>query len=479
MVDDLKVIKKKYGEKMSRFCRESFPIILEKNGVLSKLLLDHFHESHDLYDDLVSNNKLYEFKDFIYTLYDEKRIEEYIEVTKTPEELMNEAGYYLYECKTEEEIQKFRKYYVKGEELCTFNGNRLNTNRVFFAVKKNVDEIKRENFPKPEREDLYGTSVISIQFTKDGRNYLSIKNRYNHTVVNPDATFQNNLDNIIEGLTESFEKYYGIKQQTKSNDFEIFDYVMANDGKYYKYNYEINNVYYCPDNIIIDNYKVKNFPKEKYIILDYFVLDLINKKLSSYDNTNFDSFKDTINNIEKINIKKNNNIKEITIQQKDGNIATIYLNKQNCIIKYVNNYVDKIGDNFLYYNECLEELELNNVSLIKDDFLFENQTLQKIELNNAKIIGDTFLNRNEIMDNLNLENVEQIGHCFITNGKLVKFSAPKLKRVGGFFQGHNDCLVEMDTPLLKEHGWGFLQNNEKFKNYFVEKPSKQKQLTLK
>ena len=256
MVDDLKIIKKKYGEKMSHLCRELFPTILEQNGVLSKLMLDNFNESHDLYNDIVSNDLISEFKTFIYNKFDKIR-EDDKEVTKTPEELLNFAGYNLVECTKESEIQYFKKYYAKGEELCTFNGNRLNRCRVFFAIKKNVDEIKRENFHEPKRQDEYGTSVLSIQFTKDGTNTLSIKNRYNHTVNNPDATFSNNLDNIIEGLTKSFEKYYGIKQAYVNNDFEISHYVRANDGKYYKYNYEMNNIYYCPDNIIIDNFEVK------------------------------------------------------------------------------------------------------------------------------------------------------------------------------------------------------------------------------
>ena len=39
--------------------------------------------------------------------------------------------------------------------------------------------------------------MISIQFTKDDAHTLSIKNRYNHSVNDPDATFSNNLDNII------------------------------------------------------------------------------------------------------------------------------------------------------------------------------------------------------------------------------------------------------------------------------------------
>ena len=44
-----------------------------------------------------------------------------------------------------EDIQKFKKYYAIGEELCTFSGGRLNNCYVFFAVKKNISwfQVKR------------------------------------------------------------------------------------------------------------------------------------------------------------------------------------------------------------------------------------------------------------------------------------------------------------------------------------------------
>lgn len=253
MNTDLEIIKKKYGEKMMHLCRSLFPTILENPGVLSKLMLDNFDPSRFLYDDIIENNMEDEFKNYIYSLENEEENVE--QVDKAPEELLDEAGYILYECKTEEEIQSFKKYYSKNEELCTFNGGRLNKCHVFFAVKKNVEEIKRENFTNPKREDEYGTSVISIQFSRGSVNTLSIKNRYNHRVFNPDATFSNNLENIIPGLTESFEKHYNLSvNQNQNNGFEIPGYVKANDGKYYKYNYEINNIYYCPNNIVIDNF---------------------------------------------------------------------------------------------------------------------------------------------------------------------------------------------------------------------------------
>ena len=355
MIDDLKIIKKKYGENMSHLCRKLFSTILEQDGVLSKLMLDNFNTSHDLYDDIVFNDLISEFKTFIYNKFYKIR-RDIKDETKTPKELLNIAGYDLVECTKESEIQYFKKYYAKGEELCTFDGNRLNKCRVFFAIKKNVDEIKRENFKNPDRQDEYGTSVISIQFTKDKTNTLSIKNRYNHRVNNPDATFSNNLDNIIEGLTYSFEKYYGIKQAYINNDFEIPNYVIANNGKYYKYNHEINNIYYCPNNIVIDNFEVKKYEKEKYIILDYFILDLVNKKIMLYDKTDEDSFVETITNIEKIEIINIDKGKIIKIKTKDDNDIEIELDKLNRITKYTNNKITKINDWFLYKNKTLIEL---------------------------------------------------------------------------------------------------------------------------
>ena len=302
MNQDLKIIKKKYGEEMMHLCRELFPTLLEQEGLLPKLLLDNFKESRSLVKDIIDNNLEEEFKNYIYNQVDVENNYEEV-VSKSPEELLKEAGYKLYECHSEEEIQSFKKYYAPGEALCTFHGGRLNRCYVFFAIKENVDEIKRENFPKPQRQDEYGTSVISIQFTRDDSHTLSIKNRYNHTVNNPDSTFGNNLDNIISGLTNSFDKYYGLHQSHLQNSFEIPGYVKASDGKFYKYNYEINNIYYCENNVIIDNFEVKEYPHEQYIIFDYFILDLKNKQIQPYWKELKDSFPNTIGTIKDIKIE--------------------------------------------------------------------------------------------------------------------------------------------------------------------------------
>ncbi len=465
MDKELKKIKKLYGEAMMHFCRDNFALILETPDLLFNILTSNFHPTHELYKDLEKNNLLLKFKEFIYASTNTKE-EKMVEVMKTPKELMAQAGYDLYECLTEDDIQKFRKYYAKDEELCTFRTHRLRTNRVFFAVKRNVKDIKRENFKYPKRQDEYGTSVISIQFTKDGTNTLSIKNRYNHTVSNPDATFSNDLDNIIPGLTKSFEEYYDLKQLYQNKKFEIPNYVKANDGKFYKYNYEIDNIYYCPDNIIIDNYAVKKYAKEKYLILDYYILDLVNQEIKPYEKFRKyripDSFIESIGEIKKVEIKNEGEEKKILITPVDGEIVEIGLDKLNRLISCKNNNVKEIKSNFLFFNEYLNKLEMNNVETIEDNFLACNNTLKKINLPNVKSIGDNFLGDNEKLKNLSMPNLETIGCNFLYGDlALEKINLPKLRKVKYSFIHYNENLKELILPNLEEVGDNFLIENTK------------------
>ena len=456
MEKDLKKIKKLYGEKMSRFCREAFPAILEEEGSLVELLTSHFEPNHDLCNDIHNNSLQAKFKNYIYSLIEYE--EEKETNNKTPSELMSKAGYDLYECKTEEEVQSFKKYYIPSEELCTFHGGRLNSCKVFFAVKKNILDIKREDFKNPQRQDEYGTSVISIQFTKDGTNTLSIKNRYNHTVANPDATFSNDLDNIIPGLTKSFEKHYGIVQRYKNNcGFEIPGYVRANDGKFYKTNYEMFNVCYCPNNIIIDNFEVKRYEKEKYVILDYFILDLIKKEIKIYDKGYVtDAFVDTIKKIDKISIKKSNDEKEIKIINKKGNEIIIKLNNLNKIIFYENYSLKKVGNKFLYNNDAINTIILPNVTKIGSKFCNINKELRNLNLDSVKKIGDSFCRNNTELLELKLGNLEKMGNnCFMARNSLKKVDMPNVKIIGDDFLTNNIVLEEMNMPNLIEVGHGF------------------------
>ena len=453
MNEDLKIIKKKYGEAMMQLCRKLFPSLLETEGLLSNLLLTHFHDSRFLYQDIIDKHYEEKFQSYIYGLIELPK-EESVVVSKTPKELLDEAGYILYECHSEDDIDRFRDYYAKDEEICTFDTHRLERCYVFFAVKKDVDQIKREDFLNPKREDLYGTSVISIQFMKDRTNALSIKNRYNDTVDNPDATFRNNLDNIIPGLTEAFYQTYGLKERHIEEEFRLFGYVKANDGKYYKYNYCLNNIYYCPDNIIIDNFEVKEFAKEKYIVMDYFIIDLQERKIYDYDSKKFDTFPNTIFDIEKITVLNKDDGKEVIIVTKKG-MVIIELNKYNQIKVYFNSFIEEIQDSFLQYNTTIEELSLPNTLKVGNNTLMLNKTLSKINMPKVKSIGKNFLQMNRAIQVISFPEVEEINNTFMNlNNTLQVVDMPNLNKVGMHFLTSAYQLKVINIPSNLEVGEG-------------------------
>lgn len=389
MKHDLKIIKKKYGEDMAHFCRTYFSTLLETEGLLPRLLFEHFEPNKFLWKDMVEQNAVVRFKNYINSLiYDPAKDQSFVD--KTPEELMNLAGYDLYECKTEEDVQSFKKYYAKGEELSTFHGGRLNHCRIFFAVKKKIDRIKREDFPCPKRQDAYGTSVISIQFTKDDSHILSIKNRYNHRVCNPDATFDNNLNNIMPGLADSFAKYYHLKQDNLSA-FSLDGYVLAQDGKFYKYNYEKNNIYYCPKNIIIDNLKVKRFDKNRYILLDYFLIDKKRKKIKVYDAKIEDGFVQTYQNIDEIIIDSKKGYKKIKLLIQ-GQIVILKMDATNRLISIKDPVSKCIPAHFCSGLQCLEKVDIPNACFVDNYFCYHCPKLEEVNVNLIKVerVGENF-----------------------------------------------------------------------------------------
>lgn len=436
MKNDLKIIKKLFGEDFMHFCRQNFPTILEEGNALPNLLTTYFAPQKSLLYDLKLQEMVDDFKDFIlYKFYDKKI--ELKDTDKSPQELLLEKDYILYECKTEEDIQSFKSYYKPSEQLCTFIGGRLEQCHVFFAVKKNASLLNREDFTNPKRQDEYGTSVISIQFSRDKAHTLSIKNRYNHTVENCDATFRNNLDNIVEGLTKSFENKYNLKQKYIQNEFDLPGYVKANDGKLYKYNYYIEKIYYCPNNIIIDSGDPIKYDKEKYIILDYFVLSLgHNPVIDIYDKYASDSFTKALKNIKKVNVSKYNDGKIISIIRDNFEDVFIKLDNLNRIIGYYNKNLKVLDHFFLEENITLSELYTPNVEFVKDYVLFLNKNMKVLDLPKVKKIGTSCFFYNEDIHTINAPMLRFINDgSFWMNRKLTNLNAsPDLEIGDGVFK---------------------------------------------
>ena len=240
MAKDYDILKKHYGEKFAQFCRANFPTILEQGeGVLAEHIMSLFAPNKSLYEDLIFQELDYDAKNFIQGVFFRHKANIAPRAELPPQDLMERVGYTLYPCSTVADVQRFIKYYQPNEKLCTFNNiaGRLERCHVFFAVKKDAEKLDRKSYLTPRRQDEYGTSVISLQFNKGEYNDVSIKNRYNHSVDDPDATFSNDLENIYPGLTDSFAQHYGFNFHPVNRDLHIPGYTTA-DGKMYKYNVE-------------------------------------------------------------------------------------------------------------------------------------------------------------------------------------------------------------------------------------------------
>ena len=482
-MDDLKYLKKHYGEQFAHYCRSSFPTILEKEGELSKIVSNLFAPTKYLYESL---KRLGDESSFC-TLINMQFLKENnikVNTNLSPEELMDKAGYILYpECKTEKEIQSFKKYYKPLEELCTFNGGRLDTCRVWFAVKKDVNKIIRENFVSPKRQDEYGTSVISIQFTKSG-NFLSIKNRYNHTVENPDATFSNCLDNIILGLTDAFNKKYNVNTNVKFTIPQFASFVKASDGKFYHYNFLYNGCFYCDDNYIVDSQtgNVVQFDKNSSIFMDQYIVDLKNKTISRFkDKEKKDTFmllfKAGIKDISVVKDEENGRLVNFIL--KDNNIIRIKLDKTNNIEEYYNKNATKIGKMFLLENQKLRKISLPNVEEIDDGFMYFNAILKQVDLPKLRVAHNDFLSANISLEQLDVPCLEKAGSQFLySNFYLSELNAPNLVEVGEDCLCGNVNLTEINLPKLKTVKNYFLTSNtilssinmpelESAKNFFI------------
>lgn len=195
---------------------------------------------------------------------------EQIKDTRTAIEILKEKGYQLIQTPTYESYLPFTKYFRNNEILCKFNDtSRAKNYNLFWIIKENIEEINPSD--KPTRQDEYSTSICSIGISKDGRNITQITSRYNHSVNGCDNTFNSNLDNIAEGLTEAFNKDYNFNINKKNNLFEFDKYVFI-DNKYVHYRQEINGVKIGNNTLVTD--KIINFDSNTHHTYDYFIINL-------------------------------------------------------------------------------------------------------------------------------------------------------------------------------------------------------------
>lgn len=482
---ELKKIKQLYGEEFMKLCRTLFPTILD-DGMLLNVLTENFAtNTRSLASDIKRRGMEEAFTDFVYSKYDKMKStsKETTKTTKTPYEILSDAGYNLYEATTYGQTLEYRKYYEQGEELCTFDDTqRVKRCVCFWAIRKNVEEFKRDYGTEAFREDLYSTSVLAIQFTKSKRARVSIKSRYNHTVDNPDAVFGNDLELLAPGLTESFEellveKGFSLKTKEEEN-LKLPRYKKGPDDKYYKYNLRINGTYYCPGNIVFMRDRMEEFSNpEKEILIDNYLLDLskktltkvwINEKSNGSEN---DSFLDAFHNIEKISRTRDKKSGETTFRffEKDSDTPiTLVTNEFNEIVSYTNEKLTAIGDNFMIHNRALKNLNLPNVKSVGSYFLEKNSALKNIDMPNLQDTGDYFLLLNDDINKIYLPNLQVVGNYFMaSNEKLKEAVFPELTKTGIAFFRFNEKVENFYAPKLKKVEWNFFSENKRFKDYQV------------
>lgn len=231
--------------------------------------------------------------------------------------------------------------------------------------------------------------------------------------------------------------------------------VKDNTGTEFAYNCEIGNVYFCPNNVIIDNGNAildYHINRDRYIIMDNYILDLYEKKFIKYKpqySTIYeevrDSFYDTMQGIQHISIRENKDKSRVITFILPYGEAEIKIDSQNRIIRYKNERLPEIGNNFMFYNNSLLEIKIPAVEVIGDNFLYTNNSLEKISLDSIERIGDNFLCNNVILKSFIGYNAKYVGECFLfSNEKLSELNLYMAKNIGPSCMARNKDLLYVD-----------------------------------
>lgn len=295
---------------------------------------------------------------------------------KDPFYLLEQAGYNAFYADSLEKQNSIASYYEKEEQICTFKDpDRFKRYHIIHAIKKNVNEIKRSDFRGvEEREDAYGTSVISIQILKTG-GFISIKNRYNHTVNACDNTFYSNPDRIIEGLSLSLSKYFKVDFAAKQQVFLPDDYILINN-QILKYYIEKNNVYFG-DGFYVKDGVLHLVDKNAQLQIDTLILDLKTKEILNPANDNSPLAKMLQQEIEKETLQVQNQNGIVSLLSKNGQILTT---KGRQLQSMTLSKVEVLPLNAFYKHPTIEEVRALSVTACLQDALANCKSLKKVYL---------------------------------------------------------------------------------------------------
>lgn len=309
--------------------------------------------------------------------------------TLDPFVLLKRAGYDAFYADTFEKQNSIKPYFIEDEELCTFiDSSRYKKYYIVHCIKQGAQEIKRENFlGKEERDDTYGTSVISIQILKEG-GFIKITNRYNHTVPSCDNTFNSNPDNIIPGLARALKHHFDVEFNVTSMNVPN-GYVYQN-GCLYQYQYEKNNCFIGRDFYLKDGV-VYPIDKDSQMMVDAFVFDLKNKEIlnpSGVKSGLYEVLKnETEGRVWQVEKRLNRYVlfvdKREILSFENGFLKTLYLRKTEKVSDFLSHHshmeelygysLVRIGKNCLSYCSKLRYVHLPRCEALSNN-TFENIT---------------------------------------------------------------------------------------------------------
>ncbi len=339
-----------------------------------------------------------------------------------PFELLKKAGYNAFYADTEKKKNSIKHYYANKEAICTFRDSERHKNyHIIHCIKEGADKLKRSDFKGHEdRQDEYGTSVISIQILKSG-GFISIKNRYNHTVQGCDQTFDSNPDNIVLGLSDSLKKYFKVDFFTAKEHLP-WGFIMV-DKKILRVYHEEDNVYFG-GSFYVKNGEVIPIQKDYQFFYKGFLFDLKAKKVSHFFGKN-QKFVDLLNQ----------EMRDKTIQRKKTFLGFDLLLDGKEFLSFNEDY-DVIGARFV------RAQHLPNHSFEKAE------KLMRFEAPNLKTMGDNCLTSTRLF-HLSVPHLVHMGReCFYGGCFVEKLVFDNLKSMGEacFFGVHSKEFI---APNLK------------------------------
>ncbi|MBR6412086.1 MAG: leucine-rich repeat protein [Alphaproteobacteria bacterium] len=380
-------------------------------------------------------------------------------VYQDPITLLDAAGYDAYYVTNLEEQNAIQKYYAPREALCTFHDpSRFERYHIVNAVRKDVDQIRREDFRgKEKRDDAYGTSVLSIQILKTG-GFISIKNRYNHTVSNPDNTLGSNPDLIIPGLANSLRHHFNTDFSAQKVRLPS-DFILVNN-QIIRYNYEQENVYFGSNFYVKDG--VIHHLKDHEIMLGMHVFDMRTKTLSYPAAVKPGAITGEDTEFKRVFLKEIEGHKVILKKDKEGQHLFIRKEGEKDPAKDVEILMVKDGK--------ITALNLPTTTEIRNDFLkhYSGRALKSLSAPRLESMGLRCFYDTPALTSLHLPNLKRMAdECFTSLNSLKSLDLPALGTVGYrcFFSAL--ALTSLKLPKLVFMGEQCLLNTWRLESIYL------------